>query len=181
MSLPKSLSVVAHLLASAALAAPMLASAQSLPIGKALYTTQCLSCHGTPPRFIDGAQKGANSPGTIRSAINSNKGGSMGALSFLSTQDLSDIAAYLGNPNVPSAASGTSERILNWAEWKYQTALTPRAGSQAIDVYIARHYSTPNLYVGMDGSSVYLYSPAGGLQNLGAISNFLSQAEADGF
>lgn len=180
MRQPKSLSVVAHLLATAALAVPVLASAQSLPIGKALYTTQCLSCHGTPPRFIDGAQKGANSPSTIRSAINADKGG-MRALSGLSTQDLTDIAAYLGNQNVPSSASGTSERILNWAEWKYQTALTPRAASQAIDVYIARHYSTPNLYVGMDGGSVYLYSPASGLQNLGAINNFLLQAAADGF
>jgi mono/diheme cytochrome c family protein len=157
------------------------AGAQTLAIGKSLYTTHCLSCHGTPPRFIDGAQQGANNPNLIRNNINRGSGG-MDILSFLSDQDLKDVAAYLGNhQGVPTSASTSTERVLNWAEWKLQDLLVPRTASQAIGNFTARQYTTPGLYVGTDGTSVYLYNPATGLSTLGALTTFVQQAQTDGF
>ncbi|HMS06029.1 MAG TPA: cytochrome c [Burkholderiaceae bacterium] len=164
-----------------ALGLPLGAAAQSLPIGKALYASNCLACHGTPPRYVDNAARGANNPSLIRSAINAGLGG-MRALSFLSNQDLTDIATYMGNyASVPASASTSTERVLNWAEWKYQSVLLPRASSQNVSSYVARYYTTPGFYVGTDGSSMFLYSAGTGLQNLGSLSGFVSQAAADGF
>jgi mono/diheme cytochrome c family protein len=58
-------------------------------------------CHtATPVNNVSKVLKGANSPSTIQSAINANTGG-MGFLkSTLSTQDVSDIAAYLATPTL---------------------------------------------------------------------------------
>jgi hypothetical protein len=44
--------------------------------------------------------KGANSPSTILKAINSNAGGMGMYIGKLSTQQLSDMAAYLATPNI---------------------------------------------------------------------------------
>lgn len=72
--------------------------------GKLLYPGACASCHGADPtRNRDSVLNGANRPSTIQSAINRNKGG-MGVLSGLSTVDVADIAAYLGNPSVATPA-----------------------------------------------------------------------------
>lgn len=159
---------------------PALSSAQTLAIGKSLFNAQCLACHGTPPRMYDGADKGTNNPAAIQSAISRNKGG-MGYLSFLSTQDLRDIATYMGNPmGVSAAATTANERILNWAEWKFQNILLPRSASAQIGQYTARGYSN-GFYVGMDASTVFLYSNANGLQPVGALGDFLGMATADGF
>lgn len=155
--------------------------AQTLAIGKSLYATHCLSCHGTPPRFIDGAQRGANNPNQIRMNINRGAGG-MDILSFLSDQDLKDVAAYIGNhQGVPAAASANTERVLNWAEWKFQDILVPRASSQAIGAFTARQYMGPGLFVGTDGTAMYLYNPATGLSKIGSLNTFLQQAQGDGF
>jgi cytochrome c553 len=172
---------VSYLLTCAALALPHLSTAQTLSIGKSLYATHCMSCHSTPPRFIDGAQRGANNPTLIRMNINRGAGG-MDILSFLSDQDLKDVAAYIGNyQGVPSSASTNTERVLNWAEWKFQDILLPRSTSQAIGNFTARSYTTPGLYVGTDGTSMYLYNPATGLNTLGSLSSFVQQAQQDGF
>ena len=71
--------------------------------GKVAYTSNsvmnCAVCHGMPPS-TQNVLKGANSPNTILKAINSDKGG-MGIYSGkLSTQQLSDMAAYLATPNL---------------------------------------------------------------------------------
>lgn len=171
--------IAASCLASLALI-PALSSAQTLAIGKSLFTAQCQACHGTPPRMWDNAGRGTNNPSAIQSAISRNKGG-MGYLSYLSTQDLMDIATYMGNPNgVAATASTTNERILNWAEWKFQNVLLPRAASMQAGPYTARGYSN-GFYVGMDASTVYLYSEAHGLQPVGPLNNLLGMAAADGF
>jgi cytochrome c553 len=173
----------AGLLAGAALSMSVssMGHAQTLAIGKSLYATHCQSCHNAPPRFVDGAQKAANNSGLIREHINRGTGG-MDILSFLSDQDLRDVAAYIGNhQGVPSTASSGTERVLNWAEWKFQGILAPRAGSQAIGNFTARQYAGPGLFVGTDGASMYLYNPATGLSNIGPLSTFLQQAQGDGF
>ena len=71
--------------------------------GKVLYASNavmaCGTCHGTPPS----SQKvlnGANSPSTIASAISSGKGGMGMYAGKFTTQNLTDIAAYLAQPNL---------------------------------------------------------------------------------
>ena len=71
--------------------------------GKIAYTSNsvmsCAVCHGMPPS-TQKVLNGANSASTILKAINSNAGG-MGMYSGkLSTQQLSDMAAYLATPNI---------------------------------------------------------------------------------
>jgi mono/diheme cytochrome c family protein len=67
--------------------------------GKALYASNgCGGCHGTVPASMN-VLAGANNPGVIQSAINSNFGG-MGKYSGLTSQNLADIAAYLATPNI---------------------------------------------------------------------------------
>lgn len=68
--------------------------------GKLIYAANsCAACHGMPPS----SQKvlnGANNPTRILGAINNGTGG-MGMYSGkFSTQDLSDIAAYLATPGI---------------------------------------------------------------------------------
>jgi mono/diheme cytochrome c family protein len=84
-------------------AAPVVTSAAN---GKVLYNTSfsgssCAGCHSTMPSLnLSKVLKGANSPGTISGAINSNAGG-MGVLAGkFTTQNLNDIAAYLAVPTL---------------------------------------------------------------------------------
>lgn len=170
--------VVACLLATVLV--PWGASAQSLSIGKARFGADCQMCHGTPPRVTQNAARGANNPNAIRTAINQNKGG-MGYLSGLTAQDLLDISAYLGNPSgVPASATNAEERVLNWAEWKFQALLVPRTNSLQIAGYTARGYSG-GLYVGADATDVFLYSQTNGLQAVGSLASFTQMAASDGF
>lgn len=74
--------------------------------GKLLYNTafngqSCASCHSPVPAYnVSKVLKGANSANTIQSAIDGNTGG-MGALKgAISTQQLTDIAAYLATPSI---------------------------------------------------------------------------------
>lgn len=158
-------------------------SAQNLAIGKALFDSHCSSCHGQPPRLTSNAGRAANNVSFLRSSIRGTR--DMTYLTFLSDTDLADIAAYLGNyAAVPSNSTTANERLFNWAEWKYQTLLTPRATTQAISQYAVRFYSGSGLYVGVSGDAVYLYDQnnvAGGVVNLGALSSFLNSAANDGF
>lgn len=67
--------------------------------GKALYAANsCGGCHGTPPSSMK-VLNGANSPSTISSAI-SGIGQMNSYIGKFSTQNLSDIAAYLATPNI---------------------------------------------------------------------------------
>jgi mono/diheme cytochrome c family protein len=81
--------------------APTPAPASSAVKGKALYATYCAVCHGpSPVNNIDKVLRGANAPSIILNAINSNAGG-MGILKgAISTQDASDLAAYLATPRI---------------------------------------------------------------------------------
>jgi len=61
--------------------------------GKVLFSEHCARCHGSPNNVREAA-----SAAVTRSAISRNKGG-MGSLSFLSDAQLTEIAAYVQNPN----------------------------------------------------------------------------------
>jgi mono/diheme cytochrome c family protein len=71
--------------------------------GKIAYTSNsvmsCAGCHGMPPS-TQKVLKGANSPSTILKAINAGTGGMGMYIGKLSTQQLSDMAAYLATPNL---------------------------------------------------------------------------------
>jgi mono/diheme cytochrome c family protein len=68
--------------------------------GKLIYAANsCSACHGMPPS----SQKvlnGANNPTRILNAINGGTGGMNMYIGKFSTQDLSDIAAYLATPGI---------------------------------------------------------------------------------
>ena len=67
--------------------------------GKTLYASNCVTCHGAAATGGSNVLNGANSALTIQSAITRGLGG-MGGLASLSAQNLADIAAYLGTPNI---------------------------------------------------------------------------------
>ncbi len=74
--------------------------------GATLYATSCAGCHGADPTannkdVLDGANNGAK----IARLIAENEGG-MGVLTGLNTEQIQDIAAYLGAPaTTPTAAT----------------------------------------------------------------------------
>lgn len=74
------------------------AVAPSATNGKALYASNCGSCHGVPPAGQT-VLRGASNPTLIQGAITGNRGG-MGMLSGLTGQNLVDIAAYLATPGI---------------------------------------------------------------------------------
>jgi mono/diheme cytochrome c family protein len=73
--------------------APVVGSAIN---GKALYASNCVSCHGATP---SGLVLNGKNVSVLQSAISSNMGG-MGKFSTLTAQDLADIAAYLTTPTI---------------------------------------------------------------------------------
>ena len=74
------------------------------PLGCAAF-----SCHGPDPsQNISSIRNGANNPTVIQNAINRNVGG-MGFLKpYLSTTDVTNLAAYIANPNAGTAAPAIS-------------------------------------------------------------------------
>ena len=75
------------------------ATAASATNGKALYASNnCGACHGAVPANLN-VLAGANNPTVIQNAIASNRGG-MGQFSGLTSQNLTDIAAYLATPTI---------------------------------------------------------------------------------
>ena len=103
-------------LAVAALMAAGPASAVDALRGKSLYLStpggiSCANsgCHGTNVAANrNKVLRGANSPGTIQTAINNDDGG-MGIYrnNVLTPTDVADIAAYIGNPNVTAGPVAT--------------------------------------------------------------------------
>ncbi len=75
-------------------------SAPASPVGQGadLYAQHCAACHGNDPQTQgrSGIDK-ATDPNRTRAAIRGNDGG-MGYLDFLTDQNLSDIAAFVQNP-----------------------------------------------------------------------------------
>lgn len=94
------------------------AQAQNAANGKALYNTRfgsqnqgCYSCHGLQGSTLNNVNKianGANNPQLIQSAINNDTGG-MGFLKpYLNSSQITDIAAYLGNPGLVGVGTPTA-------------------------------------------------------------------------
>jgi cytochrome c553 len=88
----------------AMLLAAALANAQNVANGHALYQQYCQVCHGAQP--AGGPERAANDPALIRNAIRSNVP-DMRSLSFLTDQNLTDIAAWIASltsapPPVPA-------------------------------------------------------------------------------
>lgn len=68
--------------------------------GKALYAANtCAACHGVPPSS-NKVLNGANNPSRILNAINSGTGGMGMYIGKFSTQELTDMAAYLATPRI---------------------------------------------------------------------------------
>ncbi len=91
-------------------AAQGLAAGQDALRGKRLYydisaltpaPVSCVECHGAYPGAVHGIGRAANEPHAIRYALGAIP--QMARLGeHLSAQDIADIAAYLGAPDVPS-------------------------------------------------------------------------------
>ena len=61
----------------------------------------CIDCHGGVPGALHGLGKAANNPAAIDYALNAIQQ-MMPLRGRLSTQDMADIAAYVGTPGIPS-------------------------------------------------------------------------------
>lgn len=148
--MPRPLRPLAVALVAGLAAALLPAQAADALRGKTLYAstpggTSCAnsSCHGpNPSQNRNRVLRGANSPSTIQNAINNNTGG-MGIYrnNVLTTVDVADIAAYLGNPNVtagpiatitPSTLSFAS--TMTGASSSAQTVTVANTGSSALSI-----------------------------------------------
>lgn len=154
------------------------AIAASIDAGQALYTVNCLGCHGMPPNGmkIDNLVA-ANRPELIRSQIKTNP--QMQFLGALSDAELADIATFLANPTTTDA-----DCIFGWGETVMPTLLTPRTQSVKAGVIDYRYYPLANIYVGIAASPqdqrrhlYFLDGRAGAkLVDLGDLGSFLAPA-----
>lgn len=139
-------------------------SGGSVDVGRSLFSENCVVCHGSPPDFR--ASRGANSPATIRAQLRTNP--QMMFLSGLTDQQVTDIAAFIGNPS-----ANDSDRLFDWAEGQYASLLTPKTQSQTLAGYYARAYTGTNVYVGTkDGRLFFLNGGTGALLDLGGVADF---------
>ncbi|WP_245526377.1 c-type cytochrome [Leptothrix ochracea] len=92
---------------AAFIAADVAAGTPSTPIdrGQVLYTTMCSSCHGGAARGGERMVKATHPDKTLH-AIASDKGG-MGSLSFVTNEQATDIALYIG-------AAGPTGGLKGW-------------------------------------------------------------------
>ena len=125
------------LLSAVAALLPWDAHAQNVANGLAAYNSYCLGCHGSPPS--GGPDRAGNNPGMISTAIN----GKVPAMSFLrgvvSSQEIVDIAAYLGNlsnpvPVTPIPANDYSDLWFNPAESGWGLNLIQHPSDQVFGV-----------------------------------------------
>lgn len=85
-----------------------------------------------------------------------------------------------------SASAGTtttlsdSERLMNWAEFRYPQLFNPKATTQSVAGYALRGYAGTT-YLGTKDGRVYFYNPGLNLLDLGTLADFIKQASADGF
>jgi cytochrome c553 len=118
---------------AAALAWPAAGFAADPVQGSTKFVQNCSSCHSVASTAT--VDRGRNSPAMIRSAINNV--GMMGGLSSLSTTDLEDIAAYLGN--APSSLSFA------------QTTVGQTSAAQTVTVRASRVAALNNLSAAVSG------------------------------
>lgn len=169
-------SLAALLLAAGALAG-------SVDIGHQTYNANCAACHGTVPDqlIIPSVMNGANNPGLIRAQINSYD--KMRQLSFLTDNDLDNIATYLGHYNTTDA-----DRTFDWGEKTFPTLLKGTAQTGTVASYYYRFYAETGIYVGTQGDAstgghVFYFDPASSpdILDLGSILSFLPSVQAAGF
>ena len=170
------------LAALACLVASAVATAAGIDAGQALYTTNCVGCHGTPPNGmkIDNLAA-ANRPDLIRSQIQRNP--AMSVLSGLTDADLANIATYLANPTTNDA-----DCIFGWGEAILPTLLTPRTFSAKANGFDYRYYPPANVYLGVTTSPTdhqrHLYfldaKTSDGIMDVGTIDGYLDAALAAG-
>lgn len=125
---------LSHLLALALL--PAAAWSADPAAGTSKFSQNCASCHSVAS--TSSVDRGRNSPSMIRNAIGNV--GAMGFLSSLSTSDLEDIAAYLGN--TPSSLSFPA------------TPVGQGSAAQVVTVRASRTAALSNLAVTVDGDFV---------------------------
>ncbi|HEX5683180.1 MAG TPA: choice-of-anchor D domain-containing protein [Ideonella sp.] len=118
---------------AAALAWPVAGHAADPILGTTKYSQNCSGCHSVASTAA--IDRGRNSPSMIRSAINNV--GAMSHLSSLSTADLEDIAAYLGN--APSSLSFA------------QTTVGQTSATQTVTVRASRTAVLSNLAASVSG------------------------------
>ena len=118
---------------AAALAWPVASHAADPALGTTKFSQNCAGCHSVASTAT--VDRGRNSPSMIRSAINNV--GMMSSLSSLSTTDLEDIAAYLGN--APSSLSFA------------QTTIGQTSATQTVTVRASRTAALANLAASVSG------------------------------
>ncbi|MGM9488576.1 choice-of-anchor D domain-containing protein [Ideonella sp. YS5] len=118
---------------AALLAWPLAGHAADPVLGSSKFSQNCSGCHSVASTAT--VDRGRNSPSMIRSAIGSV--GMMGGLSSLSTTDLEDIAAYLGN--APSSLSFA------------QTTVGQTSATQTVTVRASRTAALSNLAASVSG------------------------------
>lgn len=88
-----------------------------------------------------------------------------------------------GSPS--PAATSDSDRIFNWAESHYSQYLKPAgAVSQSAYGYYFRYYAQTDVYLASASGNLYVYGPQAfgpNILDLGALSSWLSQAQAAGY
>ncbi len=74
------------------------------------------------------------------------------------------------------------DRLFGWAEHKYPDLFSPvsKISLQGFGYYF-RYYSQTNSYLGTKDGKVYYLDPQGNILEVGAVSNYLPTAIADGF
>lgn len=88
-----------------------------------------------------------------------------------------------GTPSPPGTSD--SDRIFNWAESQFPQYLKPAgAVSQSASGYYFRYYAQTNVYLASASGKLYVYGPqvfGASILDLGALSTWLSQAQAAGY
>ncbi len=156
--------------------------AGSIDAGLALYTANCIGCHGAPPNGLKiGLLAAANNPALLLQQIKTNP--AMQFLSSLSDSDLTNIASYIANP-----LSSDADCLLGWGETSFPALLTPRTFSITAAGFDYRYYPPTNVYVGINtpapNKQRHLYyldaKTSAGLIDLGDIGTYLATALAAG-
>lgn len=152
--------------------------AASIDAGQALYTANCLGCHGMPPNGmkIDNLVA-ANRPDLIRRQIQTNP--AMQFLAPLTDADLANVATFIANPTTNDA-----DCIFGWGEALLPALLSPRTWSARAGVFDYRFYPPANVYVGIALSATdnrrHLYfldaKTGADLVDLGDIGGYLESA-----
>lgn len=145
-------------------------AAGSVDAGGSLYNSHCLQCHGQPSAnsspFL-----AADNPSRIRDAINPLS--MMRFLTFLTEQDLLDIATYIARPN-----TNDTDRLLDWAEQDLLELFLGQAStaSQFGSGYRFRYYPRPGIYLGTKDGNIYSLSVATDqLSLIGSVRQYLAE------